>query len=291
MGPKKHWQGEVLDSSLDETLVVQRILMMVDGSFAAEASARHSLALAKACGAELELLFVAGDQSGAAMKRAEESLRRLFRQAHSLGLKVRSVTEAGDPIKVMREHVAREKSALAMASVTSAQLGRRLLRELPCAVMLVRVVHPGRMASPSEILVPVYPGEFEGGGLEEAADLLAKLGSYWQARIVLFQFKRPMTRLFGRELFGGGAGEQEERKLHWFVAALTRRGLSPGRRVAWGRSIGKGITAEAAARRHDLIFLGTKGPRGFMRRFRAGTVEHLMRATPCDLMLFRPAAA
>ena len=127
--------------------------------------------------------------------------------------------------------------------------------------------------------------------MEEAADLLAKLGDYWQARIALFQFKRPMTRFFGREPFGGGAGEREERKLHWFVAALTRRGLSPWRRVVWGRRIGKGITAEAAARRHDLIFLGTKGPRGFMRRFRAGTVEHLMRTTPCDLMLFRPAAA
>lgn len=272
-------------------VVVQRILMMVDGSFAAETSARYSLALAKVCGAELELLFVAGNESSAAMKRAEESLLRLFRQAHSLGLKVRSVTEAGDPIRVLREHVVREKISLAVTSVTSTQVVRRLLRELPCAMLLIRVVHPGRMASPSEILVPVYPGEFEGGGLEEAADLLARLGGYWQARIVLFQFKRPMTRLFDRKLFGGDPSEQEERKLHRFAAALTRRGLPPGTRVSWGRRIGAGITAEAAARRHDLIFLGTKGPRGFMRRFRAGTVEHLMRATPCDLMLFRPAAA
>ncbi|MBI3779508.1 MAG: hypothetical protein HY278_00325 [candidate division NC10 bacterium] len=40
-----------------------------------------------------------------------------------------------------------------------------------------------------------------------------------------------------------------------------------------------------------MIFLGTKGPRGFIRRLRAGTVDHLMRTTPCDLMLFRLAAA
>ena len=85
--------------------------------------------------------------------------------------------------------------------------------------------------------------------------------------------------------------EEEDTTLHRFVAALTHRGLSPGTRIAWGQRIGKGITAEAAVRRHDLIFLGTKGPRGFMRRFRAGTVERLMRTTPCDLMLFRPAAA
>jgi nucleotide-binding universal stress UspA family protein len=271
--------------------MVKRIVMMVDGSFAAETSARYGLALAKACGAELELLFVATDESGAAMKRVEESLLRLFRQAHSLGLKVRSVTETGDPIKVMREHVAREKTTLAVAPVTSAEVGRRFLRELPCGVLLVRVVHPGRMAWPNEILVPVYPGEFEGGGLEEAADLLAKLGDYWQARIVLFQLRRPMTQLFDRQLFGSGVREREETKLYRFVSALTHRGMSPGTRVAWGRRIGEGITAEAAARRHDLIFLGTKGPRGFIQRFRAGTVEHLMRATPCDLMLFRPAAA
>ena len=271
--------------------MVQRIVMMVDGSFAAETSARYSLALAKACGAELELVFVAGDELGAAMKRAEESLLRLFRQAHSLGLKVRSVTEAGDPVRVLREHVVREGISLAVASATNTQVVRRLLHELPCAILLVRVVHPGRMASPHEILVPVYPGEFEGGGMEEAADLLARLGGYWQARIVLFQFKRPMTRLFERKPLGGHPMEEEDTTLHRFVAALTHRGLSPGTRIAWGRRIGEGITAEAAARRHDLIFLGTKGPRGFMRRFRAGTVEHLMRTTPCDLMLFRPAAA
>jgi nucleotide-binding universal stress UspA family protein len=269
---------------------VNRILMMVDGSFAAETSARYSVVLTKACGAELDLLYVVVDESGGALTRAEESLLRIFRQAHSLGLKVRSVTEAGDPIRVMRDHVVREKITLAVASATRAEVGRRLLRELPCAVLLVRVVHPGRMASPNEILVPMYPGEFEGGGLEEAADLLAKLGGHWQARIVLFQVRRPVTQLFDRKLFGGGVREQEETKLHRFVSALTRRGLSPGTRVAWGRRIGEGITAEAAARRHDLIFLGTKGPRGFIQRLRAGTVDHLMRTTPCDLMLFRPAA-
>lgn len=271
--------------------MVQRILMMVDGSFAAETSARYSLALAKACGAELELLFVADDESSAAMKRAEASLLRLFRNAHALGLKVRSVTEAGDPVRVVRERVVREGISLAATSVTSSQLVRPLLGELPCAVLLIRVVHPGRMASPNEILVPVYPGEFEGGGFDEAADLLANLGAYWQARIVLFQFKQPMTRLFDRRLFGGGAWEQEETTLHRFVAALTRRGQVPRTRMSWGRHVGAGITAEAAARRHDLIFLGTKGPRGFVRRFRAGTVEFLMRTTPCDLMLFRPVAA
>jgi nucleotide-binding universal stress UspA family protein len=108
---------------------------------------------------------------------------------------------------------------------------------------------------------------------------------------MLFQLKRPVTRLFDRKLFGGDEVGQEETKLHRFVAALTRRGQAPGTRVTWGRHVGAGITAEAAARRHDLIFLGTKGPRGFIQRFRAGTVEHLMRMTPCDLMLFRPAAA
>jgi nucleotide-binding universal stress UspA family protein len=276
---------------LSGVVVVERILMMVDGSFAAETSARYSLVLTKACGAELDLLYVVVDESGGALTRAEESLLRIFRQAHSLGLKVRSVKEAGDPIRVMRDHVVREKITLAVASATRAEVGRRLLRELPCAVLLVRVVHPGRMASPNEILVPLYSGEFEGGGLEEAADLLAKLGSYWQARIVLFQVRRPVTQLFDRKLFGGGVREQEETKLHRFVSALTRRGMSPGTRVAWGRRIGEGITAEAAARRHDLIFLGTKGPRGFIQRLRAGTVDHLMRTTPCDLMLFRPAAA
>lgn len=271
--------------------VMQKILMMVDGSFAAEAAARYALALAKACEAELELLFVAEDQSGEAMRRAEESLLRLFRQAHGLGLKARSVTEIGDPVRVMREYVAREEITLAMASVTGPEVVPRLLREIPCAILLVRVVHPGRMASPHEILVPVYSGEFEGGGLEAAADLLANLGGYWQARIVLFQLRQPLTRLFDRQRFGEETPEQAERKLRPFIVALSRRGLAPGTRVSWGRRHGPGITAEAAARRHDLIFLGTKGPQSFLRWLRAGTVDYLVRKSPCDLMLFRPAAA
>ena len=141
--------------SLCASAVMQKILMMVDGSFAAEAGARYALALAKSCGAELELLFVARDQSGGVMRRAEESLLRLVRQAHALGLKVRSVTEIGDPVRVMREYVAREGITMAMASVTGSEVVRRMLREIPCAMLLVRVVHPGRMASPHEILVPV----------------------------------------------------------------------------------------------------------------------------------------
>lgn len=203
--------------------------MSVDGSFAAEAGARYALALAKACGAELDLLFVAGDQSTGAMKRAEESLLRLLRQAHGLGLTSRSVTEIGDPIRVMRDYVAREGITLAMASVTGPEVARRLLREVPCAMLLVRVVHPGRMASPHEILVPVYGGEFEGGGLEAAADLLANLGQFWHARVVLFRLRQPLTRLFDRPRFSEETPEQAERTLHPFIAALSRRGLARGR--------------------------------------------------------------
>jgi nucleotide-binding universal stress UspA family protein len=270
---------------------MQKILMMVDGSFAAEAAARYALALAKACEAELELLFVAGEQSGGAMRRAEESLLRLFRQAHALGLKVRSVTEIGDPVRVMRDYVAREEITLAMASITGPEVVRRLLREISCSMLLVRVVHPGRMASPHEILVPVSVGEFEGGGLDAAADLLADLGGYWQARIVLFQMKRPLMRLFDRRRLGEETPEQAEHRLHRFIEALSRRGMAAGTRIVWNRRYGPGITAEAAARRHDLIFVGAKGSKSFLQWLRAGIVDHLVRKSPCDLMLFRPAAA
>ncbi|PWB81087.1 MAG: hypothetical protein C3F08_02835 [Candidatus Methylomirabilota bacterium] len=271
---------------------MQKIVMSVDGSFAAESGARYALALAKAAGAELDLLFVATDQSAGAMKRAEESLRRLLRQAHTLGLKARSVTEIGDPVRVMRDYVAREGITLAMAPVSGPEAAHRLLREIPCAMLLVRVVHPGRMASPHEILVPVYGGEFEGGGLDAAADLLATLGTYWQARVVLFQLRQPLTRLFDRRRFGEEeTPEQAERKLSPLVAALSGRGLAPGTRVSWGGRHGPGITAEAAARRHDLIFLATKGPKRFLQWLRTETVDHLVRKSPCDLMLFRSAAA
>jgi nucleotide-binding universal stress UspA family protein len=270
--------------------VVQRILMIVDGSFAAEAAARYSLALARAYEAELELLFVAGDSSRSAINRAEESLLRLFRQAQSLGLKVRSVTEAGEPSRVIREHVAREGITLAVLPFKDPGVAARLWREVSCPVLLVRVAHPGRMAWPHEILVPLYHGEFEGGGMEQAADLLAKLGRHWESRILLFQLRRPLTRLFERRPLGEVPPEQEG-ALREFAAALRRRGLAPAMRVAWGRRAGPVITAEAAARRHDLIFLGTKGPTGFARWLRAGTVEHVARSSPCDLMVFRPAPA
>src|SRR3970282_2537341 len=97
--------------------------MIVDGPFAAEAAARYSLALARAYGAELELLFVAGDSSRSAIKRAEESLLRLFGQAPSMGLKVRTVTEAGEPIRVIREYVARAGIRMAVSRVRDPGVG------------------------------------------------------------------------------------------------------------------------------------------------------------------------
>jgi len=262
--------------------------MIVNGSFTAEVSARYSLAVAKACGGTLELLYVAGHAPAAARRRGEESLLRVFRQAQAIGLAAKSVIEAGEPVDVMRRHVIREQVALAVVPITSADTARRLLREIPCPLLLVRVRHLGRLAWPHEILVPVYPGEFARSGIEAAARLLAQLARYWAARIVLFQVRRPLTRLFDRPVFGLGVGEQEEQTLRAFAEAIGRHGLLPGRRVVWGRHVGRGITAEAAARRHDLIFLATGGPGGFLERARAGTIAHLVHQSPCDLMLFRP---
>jgi nucleotide-binding universal stress UspA family protein len=265
--------------------------MSLDGSFASETAARYSLALAKALDADLELLFVAGERSGSSVTRAEESLHRLFRQAQSLGLRVRGTAEAGDPVRVAREHVGYGGVTLAMASVTRPDGVRHLLRHFPCAALLVRVVHPGKMAAPHEILVPVYPGEFQGRGIEQASELLSKLGGYWSARIVLFRLHAPPWRLFGRRPFAGNEEAGDEVRLREFAAALRGHGLTPRTRIAWGRRVGEGITAEAAARRHDLIFVGTEGPKRWVGRGRSRTVEYLMDRSPCDVMLFRPAAA
>jgi len=128
-------------------------------------------------------------------------------------------------------------------------------------------------------------------GLQGAAYELPRINHYL-GRIVrggLFWPDRKV-RLFDRQHVGEETSEQAERKLRPFIVALSRRGLAPGTRVSWGRRHGPGITAEAAARRHDLIFLGTKGPQSFLRWLRAGTVDYLVRKSPCDLMLFRPAA-
>ena len=72
-----------------------------------------------------------------------------------------------------------------------------------------------------------------------------------------------------------------------FIEQVNRYDIGHEKRLIPG-IVGRNITIEAAAKRHDLIIMGASG-RSLLQSFvRGNPVEHVLRETPCDLIILRP---
>jgi nucleotide-binding universal stress UspA family protein len=152
----------------------KKILTAVNEHLNSEITARYAMNLARVSEAKLYLCFIAerGLQT-ASLDRAEESMKRIFIEASGMDIRVETITETGDPARMISEIVRHEEIDLAFASTRredierrfyAGTVSRRLSISLPCSVALVRIVHIGRI-HPREILVPLkaridhYEGE------------------------------------------------------------------------------------------------------------------------------------
>ena len=273
----------------------RRILAAINEHLNSEIAARYALRLAAACRARLTTAFVAAKGAAAEdVRKAEHAMDRLFREARSLGVEIEKVTDTGDPVTALGAIVRREEIDLAFVATRrrdaerrffSGTVARRLFLSLPCSVALVRVVHTGRL-HPADILAP-FKSRFS--RIPERASFIAALAGAFNARIHVFHVVRPLTRFFH--------GEVHLTPLEWaermpaditsLLALLRGHGVVVESRLAPGR-IGRGITIEAAARRHDLIVMGASERSRLTALFRLNPVEGVLRETPCDLILFNP---
>lgn len=274
----------------------KKILMAVDGSFNAEAAARYAIAIASACRAKLYIVSIIPPKMHEKdIKGAEESVKRIIEEARKHDLDVRPIIEEGAVAPAISEIVRREKIELAIAAARSEHaeqrffvrtVSRELMRLLPCSVIVVRVVNPGKMAHPRDILVPIIGKGYDPA---EKVFLTARLARYYKAKIIVLHLKRSITSLFKKGMIKDIAEEEIDgmEDIKYFIDRLKKFKIYPKVRVSYFIKISRTISKEAAAKRHDLIILGATRRSLISQLIRGNPVEEVLRRTPCDLIILK----
>lgn len=273
----------------------RKILAAVNEHINSEVTARYALHLAKACGAMFYTCFIARkDTSESSFSSAEDAMKRLFLEAEKLDVSVESITKTGEVVKEIESVVRQEGIDIVFAATRREDIERRfysgtvarsLSLKLPCSVALVRVVHMGRI-HPLKILVPL---KARINKVKERAWFTAKMAEAFGSKIIVFHAAKPITKFFHGEIHLTPC--EWEKRLPKDISDFNEyirkyeiefEGLlSPG-------ITSKGITIEAAARRHDLIIMGASERSMFASILKGNPVEKVLRETPCDLIILKP---
>jgi len=274
----------------------KNILAAVNEFTNSEIAARYAIALARSCQAKLSLLFVAEDRIDKdALRHAEAAIERLFIEAGNQGVEAECIIEKGDPMKKISEGVQKNKIDLVFNATRREDVERRffvktlardLIIKLPCSVAMIRVVRMGR-AYPKNILVPLRGHMTH---LDERACFIAELAQAFGSKITLFYSSGRMTSFFHGELHIKPDQREKHipKDIEKFTECLDRYEISHEKRTGYG-AISRTITIEAAHRRNDLIVMGAS-ERSLLRSILSGNpVEDVLRETPCNLIILRPA--
>jgi nucleotide-binding universal stress UspA family protein len=272
-----------------------KILAAINERFNSEVAARYALHLARACGAKFYTCFIAEKSAArASFDKAEAAMKRLFILAEKIGVPAECITETGDPVSGIRKIAAHESIDIVFASTRredterrffSGTIARSLSLRLPCSIALVRVVHTGRI-HPSTVLVPL---KVRLGRIKERAYFTSNMATAFNAKVHVFHVTKPITKFFHGDIHLTPV-EWEKRvpaDIADFLDRLKKNGVAYESRLLPG-VIGRSITIEAAARRHDLIIMGASERSLISSLFRRNPVESVLRETPCDLIILKP---
>jgi len=273
----------------------RKILAAVNEYTNSETAARYALALARACGAKLTLVFASKEPvDKGALGKAESAMKRLFIEAQMAGVETGSLVLTGDPVKNILEVVDLEGVDAAFAASRHEDTERRffvrtvareLMLKLPCAAAVVRVAGMGK-SLPRNILVTLRGGRAFN---EERAYFTAKLAEGFGAGVTLLHLPEPVTRFFHGEVQMTSA-ERAARipaDVREFARYLESLGIPHVVKTARGKT-SSAITVEAAQRKNDLILMGA-AQRGLIASIVKGNpVEDVMKSPPCSLLVFKP---
>jgi nucleotide-binding universal stress UspA family protein len=272
-----------------------KILAAVNEHLNSEISARYALNLARVCGAKLYICFIAEKgMPRSTFDRAEEAMKRLFNEAMDKNIQVESITETGEPVRKIDKIINHEGINIVFAATRredvekrfyAGTIARSLSLNLPCSVVLVRVVHMGRI-HPKNILLPL---KAKINHIKERAYFTAKMAESFGSKVFVFHATKPITKFFHGELHFTPV-EWEKRlpkDISDFMEYLRKYGIAYEGRLTPG-AIARNITIEAASRRHDLVIMGAS-ERSLLSSFLKGNpVEDVLRETPCDLIILKP---
>ncbi len=273
----------------------KKILAAVNEHLNSEVSARYAIELSRITGSKMYLCYIA--EKGASekdLKVAEDAAKRLFLKAKDMGIKIESIFDFGDPVDKIRKLVDAEGINIVFAATRredvekrfySGTVARRLSLNLPCSVVLVRVVHMGRI-HPGKILVPLK-GRID--HIKERAYFTAKMAEAFGSKVFVFHAIKPITKFFHGEVHLTPI-EWEKRlpaDISFFMDYLLKYGVIYERKLSPGIPA-RSITIEATAKRHDLIIMGASERSLLSSLFKGNPVEDVLRETPCDLIILKP---
>lgn len=273
----------------------KRILTAVNEHLNSEIAARYAMNLARAAGAKLYLCFVAGKgRQVAIFDRAEEAMKRIFIDAKKMAIDIEAITETGDPVKKISEIVRHEEIDIAFAATRREDVEKRfyagtvardLSLALPCSVALVRVVHMGRI-HPKKILVPL---KARIDHLAERSYFSAAMANAFGSNIYLLHATKPITSFFHGEVHLTPVEWEKKisKDISYFMEQLNKYKIIHEKRLLPGRA-GRSITIEAAAKRFDLVIMGSSERSLLSSIFKGNPVEVVLRETPCDLIILKP---
>ncbi|MDA8241812.1 MAG: universal stress protein [Nitrospiraceae bacterium] len=273
----------------------RRILAAVNEHLNSEVAARYALHLARVCGAEFYLCFIADKNAPPSVfDHAQEAMKRLFVEAEKTGIKTESITRTGQAVEEIRAIVRNQRVDLLFAATRREDVERRfyagtvarsLSLKLPCSVALMRVVHMGKMR-PTKILVPLKARISK---VRERAWFTAKMAECCNAKVVAFHAIKPITSFFHGEIHLTPY-EWEKRLpegVSGFMEYLRKYEIEHEGRLLPGKTA-RSITIEAAAKRHDLIIMGASERSLLTTLIKGSPVEEVLRETPCDLIILKP---
>lgn len=273
----------------------KKILAAVNEHFNSEVTARYALNLAKNINAKFYIYFVA--EKGMLQHdrhAAEDAIKRLFNDALDLNIQAECGMEIGDPVAKIGKIVRDENIGIVFASTRrediekrffAGTVARNLSLKLPCSVALVRVVRASGVR-PKRILVPV---KARIDHVMERATFVTHMARAFGSKVFVFHTPKPIAKFFHGEIHLTPP-ELEKRISHdisHFMEYLKKHNIELEGRLLPGKTA-RNITMEAFAKRHDLIIMGAGKRSLWPSLLKDNPVEHVLRETPCDLIILKP---
>jgi nucleotide-binding universal stress UspA family protein len=298
--------------NLKEDLVINKILVPLDGSQDAETILPYVERLATAMNARVLLLAAVdrprdwGEDTGGDLKgerhEAESYLRRLqARLASATGNDVEAEVVASEPAAaVLAASEKQQPDLIAMTTHGRSGVARwvlgsvaaKLLHATHTPMLVVRPPTDGKQSDAptlTKILVPLDGSELSASVLPFAADLAKSLG----ASVMLFHavLEPVMTYPAGGAVFDSGALKGMEAGAHEYLAAVARdlddKGVKTNREVAIGNAT-DGIVWAAEREGAELIVMSTHGRSGIGRIVLGSIADAVVRRTSLPVILVRP---
>lgn len=272
----------------------KKILAAIDGSFHGNIAARYSLVFVTAYHAKLFVATVLTNE----MKEKEEkaatlAVERIIDEAGEVGVEVEGVLLTGDVTGAIEKFVEENGIDLVIASTRRPYKERRffarsitstLMSRLPCSVIGLKIMHPGRSVKPRKILIPLIGDGYKD---KERSDIARALADQFDSRITVFHVIE-LTEIRIKRL---DISEKErliasaEKKIRSFIDELKGHRIDITTKIVIGRNAREAIISEASHHKYDLIIVGTT-MRNIIKRVVSGNpVEEILRDTPCDVML------